>query len=391
MKAGHWVKRVCLVACAATGTQVWANSPLLVPGPAQAVVETLPKATQWRPSPSAGSASAAEVSMPLAQAMGLARAEIASARQTGDPRHWGRARAVLAPWWDKPGAPAQARVLQATVLQGQHAFDAAEAVLAQVVQQDPNQAQAWLTLASLHKLRGRYPLAMQACERLLALGQPWHGQTCLAEAHSLAGQPVDTAAWQQLARTAPDAGTAAWVRSLWGEHLERAGHDSQAADQYRQSLALAPDTYTALVNADLWLRLKQPQRAWDVLREHPDTDGVLLRRARALRDLKQPAWRELADTLAARAQASAERGDDTTLHAREQALRALWLQDDPVRAAEWARTNLALQKEPIDWWLAATTRRLAGQRAPFDHLKADALQNGPADQRLTREWRHAPV
>ena len=392
MKAGHWVKVGCLVAWLAVGPQAWANGPWLVPGNDQAVVEVLPKATRWRPAPTAEFALApAPAALPLAQAMDLARADIASARETGDPRHWGRARAVLAPWWDKPGAPVQARVLQATVLQGQHAFGAAEAVLAQVVQQDPRQAQAWLTLATLHKLAGRYPLAMQACERLLALGHPWHGNTCLAEARSLAGQPVDAAAWRQLARSAPDASSAAWLRSLWGEHLERAGQDRLAADQYRQSLALASDTYTALASADLWLRLGQPQRAGDVLRNHPDTDGVLLRRARALRDLKQPAWRDLADTLAARAQASAERGDDTSLHAREQALRAWWLQDDPVRAAEWARTNLALQKEPIDWWLALATHRLAGQRAPSERLRAEALRHGPADQRLTRELTHAPV
>jgi hypothetical protein len=74
-----------------------------------------------------------------------ARQAIVLARQTADPRYLGRAQAMLSPWWDKPDAPVEIAVLQATILQGRHEFAPATQLLEKTLARDPNNAQAWLT------------------------------------------------------------------------------------------------------------------------------------------------------------------------------------------------------------------------------------------------------
>src|ERR1700681_3830204 len=83
------------------------------------VLEILPAVTRNRP---ARAASATRVTDPALVAL-QARQDIGVARQTGDTRYWGRAQAALAPWWDRPDAPPDLAVLQATVQQGRHEFD----------------------------------------------------------------------------------------------------------------------------------------------------------------------------------------------------------------------------------------------------------------------------
>ena len=77
------------------------------PGADNEVVEVLPTVTRVRPGPAAAVAPPGD---PAAVAI-RAREAISVARQTGDTRYWGRAQALLAPWWDKSDAPADLAVL----------------------------------------------------------------------------------------------------------------------------------------------------------------------------------------------------------------------------------------------------------------------------------------
>ena len=120
-------------------------APLIAPGADNAVVEVLPAITRVRPV--AGTA-ASPGSDPDAVAARVRQA-IAVVRRTGDARYWGRAQALLAPWWDKPDAPVELAVLQATVQQGRHAFEAARKVLTTTLARNPGHAQGWLNLAAL--------------------------------------------------------------------------------------------------------------------------------------------------------------------------------------------------------------------------------------------------
>ena len=383
------MKRWPTLFCSLLGASslAWGAATAVPPGPDTQVVEVLPQVTTLRPAPRGATPDTSPLPEP-AQAAQQARAAITTARHTGDARYWGRAQAALGSWWDHPQAPPDLMVLQATVQQGQHRFAPAQARLRQALKADPDNAQAWLTLATLLKLDGRYPEALAACDRVASAGAGLYAQACAIELRSLQGADVADA-WRSLATQAQDPGTASWLLSLWGEHLERRGQDAEALSRYRQSLAQRSDLYTALVLADLQLRQQRPADALAALRESPDTDAVLLRRAHAQRLLNQSEWKPLLGELLARQQALQRRGETLDAHAREVGLTALWLQDDPALAWRWAQRNLTLQQEPIDWWLALTSARRAGERAAFDRLVQRVRVLGLSDARLPLEWSHA--
>jgi tetratricopeptide (TPR) repeat protein len=359
------------------------------PGPDVQVVDVLPQVTTQRPAQRAAAPAAPATAPPEpAQANRLAREAIGTARRTGDARYWGRAQTALGRWWDHPQAPPELMVLQATVLQGQHNFAAAQRRLRQALQADAQQPQAWLTLATLLKLDGRYADALTACDNVTQSGAAFYGRVCATEVRSLQGTETGPA-WPALLTQTPQPETRAWLLSLWGEHLERRGQPAEALMRYQQSLALQPDLYTTLVQADLLLHQRRAADALVALEAAPDTDAVLLRRAHAQRRLDQPGWRATFTELRSRQQALERRGETLDAHARELGLMALWLQDDAPLAWRWAQRNLVLQQEPIDWWLALTSARQAGDREAFDQLVQRVRALGLTDMRLPLEWSHA--
>ncbi len=312
-----------------------------------------------------------------------ARQDIAVARQTGDTRYWGRAQAALAPWWDRHDAPADLAVLQATVQQGRHEFEASRKVLTAILARAPGHAQGWLNLAALERLSARYLPALAACDAVERAGQALYAQACRLETLSLQGQHA--AAMQGLhgllARAATD-GQRSWLLSLLAEAQERAGSDRAAADAYTRSLALENDLYTAIAYSDLLLRSGKTRRALQVLSPLPETDAVLLRRAAAWRAVGDMRWTGVRATLRERTAELERRGDDATLHGREAALIALWLDDDPAGALKLARRNLLLQREPVDWWVALQSARAAKDAVAAGEI-ADAIHAaGLVDARL---------
>ena len=76
------------------------------------------------------------------------------------------------------------------------------------------------------------------------------------------------------------------------------------------------------------------------------------------------------------------RGDDVTLHGRELALAALWLDGDATKALALARDNLRLQREPVDWWVALESARLAGDQAAQTEIRQAIAAAGLRDVRL---------
>ena len=159
----------------------------LVPGSDGEVLEVLPAVTRSRPvaaAPAVAAARPADSDAIAAQA----RAQIGVARQTGDTRYWGRAQALLAPWWDKADAPADLAVLQATVQQGRHEFDAARKLLVATLERTPGHAQGWLNLAALERLSGRYAQSLLACDAVSRADQALYASACRLETQSLQGQ-----------------------------------------------------------------------------------------------------------------------------------------------------------------------------------------------------------
>ncbi|MCB2007640.1 MAG: hypothetical protein KDH93_21690 [Rhodoferax sp.] len=345
------------------------------------VLETLSEPTvRQRPPAAAGAAAVATPGL-----LRQVRAEIAQARQSGDTRHWGRAQALLAPWWDHASAPVDVAVLQATVQQGRHAFDAARALLGNVVARAPGHAQAWLDLAALERLRADYPAALHACAAVGRAGTEPYATACRLETRSLQGQHDEaTAGLKALARESRVPAQRSWLLSLHAEALERADQDAQALAAYRASLMAAPDLYTAVALSDLLLRTGDAAQALAVLAPLPSTDAVVLRRASALRRLGDARWLALRATLQSRAAELVRRGDDPDLHGREAALIAVWLDDDAPRALQLARRNLRLQREPVDWWVALYSAARADDEAAWSELQLRRKGTGLHDRRLDR-------
>jgi hypothetical protein len=305
------------------------------------------------------------------------------ARQTGDTRYWGRAQAALAPWWDHKDAPAGMAILQATVQQGRHEFEASRKVLTAALARSPGDAQGWLNLAALERLSAQYADSLKACDAVERAGQVLYAQACRLETLSLQGQ--HTAAergFQSLLAQSANSEQRSWLLSLLAESQERSGHDAAAADAYVRSLALGPDLYTAIAYSDLLLRTGKTRQALRLLTPLPETDAVLLRRAAAQRRLGEAGWSALRATLRERAAELERRGDDPTLHGRELALTSLWLDDDAATALRVARRNLLLQREPIDWWVALQSARQAGDSAAVSELTHAIRDAGLVDVRL---------
>ena len=313
-------------------------------------------------------------------------------RQTSDPRYLGRAQSVLSKWWDSADAPAEIAVLQATIEQSRHEFDQARITLLRVVRKAPNQAQAWLTLATLERLSANYPAAMVACGQVARAGNMFYGQACQFETQSLQGDFATARAGFDQLLNAPNGPSAmraisstdqSWLWSLRAENEERAGQEASAMKAYATSLALANDGYTALAYADGLLRLAKPDQALKVLLNQPDSDAVLLRRAYAQKLLGDTNWQSLNQQLKDRFAALKARGEETRLHARELALAALWLDQQYPTAAALAVINLQLQKEPFDWWLALNSSQSAGLTDQVAKLKDSLMRSGLVDRRLS--------
>ena len=190
--------------------------------------------------------------------------------------------------------------------------------------------------------------------------------------------------YEALVRQTGDASTRAWLLSLLAESEERAGRDASAKTAYQASLQLDADGYTALAYADFLLRLSQPAEALKVLANQAPSDSVLIRQGKALRLQGDPGWKALRSELAERFAALDARGEDSTLHARERALAALWLDDASDTAWRYADANLGLQKEPLDWWLAFTAAQAAGRAEDIRRLQNALQGTGLKDARLAR-------
>lgn len=369
-----------LIGLAALHVSVQAATPL-APAKDDTVLEVLPTITRVRPKATVNP-TANPTADPTAAAT-QARQHIAVARQTGDTRYWGRAQAALLPWWDRADAPADIAVLQATVQQGRHEFEASRKVLAGALARAPNHAQGWLNLAALERLQARYAESLNACDAVARAGQALYAQACRFETQSLQGQHAPAAkGLQTLIAQTQDVGQQSWLYSLLAESEERAGQNKSAAEAFQRSLKLEPDLYTAIAYSDLLLRTGQSQQALAALAALPETDAVVLRRAAAWKRLGDARWTGARAQLKEYSAELVRRGDDPALHGRELALAALWLDGDGPAALVLARRNLQLQREPVDWWVALQSAKLAKDAPALAEIRTALATAGLQDTRL---------
>lgn len=277
-----------------------------------------------------------------------ARRALELGRASGDPRYFGQAEAVLASWTDPAHTPTEILLLRALIAQRRHAFAEARAGFDAVLEREALNAEALLNRAVLSMVQGDPAEALIDCSTLLVRGPRLPARTCIAAAQALNGSaPSALQALMSLTTDHADAPEEerAWATTLAAETAERLGRDPEAERLYRAALPLAQghNLYTVLAFADFLLRQDRGGEVTRLLQSYPATDGVLLRRAQALRGSVES--QTLIGKLARRQAEEALRGPSA--HLREQAMLAL-LRGQAAQGLQLAIDNWALQKEPLD-------------------------------------------
>lgn len=280
------------------------------------------------------------------RALALARAYIEASRREGDPRYLGAAEAALLPFTSVRDPVAEVRLLRATVLQSRHDFGGALVDLERALEQQPMQAQAWLTRATVLTVLGRYAEARKSCEALVSLVPEALQVACLAPIQALTGAATQArAALETALRHARDPRDQAYLHSLAGEIAYWSGASEASERHLHAALAIdAGDRYTRALYADLLLDTGRAREARQLVQAHRTDDALLLREALAELRLEQTDKPALAKARAGFA-ASRLRGD--TVHQREEA--RLWLaQGDAKQALALALSSWAVQHEAWD-------------------------------------------
>lgn len=315
----------------------------------------------------------------------LAERYIALARQTDDPRYNGYAQAAISLWQDDPQAPTDILLIRAQLSQRRHAFDLAKADLQQVLERDPRNPQAWLTLSVIERVTGQLANAHKACAALLTLAETLVSGTCLADIASLTGKAsealstMDRLLRGEAAASAPH--LRRWALTIRGEIAWRLGQSTLASEAFESGLELARkadqfDGYLLSAWADFMLEQGRHRAVDDRLKPYPQSDALLLRRAIAARHLQHPGAGEMADTLRRRFAASQRRGDE--VHLREHARFALDVDNRPADALWLAQRNWATQKEPADAVLllrAALAVNPSAAEPAITFVRATSLQD----------------
>ena len=317
-------------------------------------------------------------------AVSLARRYLSRARELGDPRYAGQALAVLQGWPDPKTAPDDVLLLQATLQQYLHEFEVSAGHLELLVARRPEHAQAWLTLATVRRVQGRYAESNVACQGLLAAGVRLESQACLAENASLLGdnEGARRSLQQLLEPPRLPSSTRAWLLTTLAELELRDGQPVAAETAFKQALEVENGGYTLLTYADFLFEQKREEEALALLLPQPRTDAVMLRLAMVGARLNTPnAAVDARVVREAMAQANL-RPEARSTHAREQAMFALWVEDRPAAALALARENVRRQREPLDLLVLAHAARASGDANAIREADQLRKEMGLHDQRL---------
>ncbi len=320
-------------------------------------------------------------------ALATARRYLAQAHETGDPRFAGMALAAVAAWNEDATTPSDILLTRANVQQYLHEFDAAAATLQLLLRRPgPPQAQAWLTLATVRRVQGRYAESDSACQQVARAGAGLYANACLAENAGLRGDVSRArAAFTGLIAAAPQAtDTRNWLTTSLAELEQRAGNATAAERAFRSALRLESDAYTILSYCDFLIEQQRPTQALALLHGQVRSDAVLLRLAIAGSQSHAASATVDVAELRARIALANERPDAKLTHGREQAMFALLIDRDAARALDLARGNVARQREPLDLLVYAQAAVASGKPAARLEAKNLAQELGLVDQRVNR-------
>ena len=376
-----WLAWAALCAIAAGGAP---QAAPYVPDRDDVLLATLPRGVTYSSADTRQQAGARlDVALPLAQFY------IAQARASGDLRFLGYAESLLVRWRDRTPALPAVLVLDATILQSRHSFAAALAELDQALRAQPQDAQAWLTRATVLRVLGRYPEASESCGHL-ADADAALAQLCAQSVRGLNGH-LNSAYTSIMSLPQESLSNAAhgWRCSELGEMAVRMGDAGAAAHWFREALQLAPDdVYTRAAYADLLLRAGRAADTLRLLDGYESMEPMLLRIAIAqqqLGDRREPQSRAL---LASAFSVEERRGE--SVHRREQARFLLEVTHTGSAALRAAQENWRVQREPADVLILMRAAQAAGQSDAAAPAVEFVRQQGLEDARLAPYLKSAP-
>jgi tetratricopeptide (TPR) repeat protein len=380
--------RAAAIALAKAGAMAWVDAAPRVPATDDEIVESLPAVAGWSREARAMRRELQQRPTDAAVAVAAAARYLALARSQGDARYAGHAMGALGHWAAVPpnDTPPPVLVMRATIAQFLHDFDGAQALLKTALARQPSNAQAWITLATIHRVRGRYDESDAACRALGRVGPALYGLACAAENAGLRGNHDEArGALKALLQdprlqTPEQAGTRQWLLTSLAEIEELAGRPAEAEVAYRLALQAERSGYLLLAYSDYLQRAGRPKEIPALLGSEARSDAVLLRLAIATRGFEGA--RTDAAELRARFGAAAERPDTSAAHAREEAMFALDVDGDARRALDLARLNVQLQREPIDLLLFARAAVAARDEPARTEVRALVRQIGLRDARV---------
>ncbi|WP_161319162.1 tetratricopeptide repeat protein [Alcanivorax sp. DP30] len=298
-----------------------------------------------------------------ANAIRQAREYIDYARQREDSRFLGYARAILSPWLGSPSSPPIA-LLMAEIEQRQHQFAQAQTRLTKLLERHPNDGQAWLMLANLHRVQGRFEDARHACRQGASTLPPTTVVICQSSIQAMTGQLPK--AWQTLQRLA-DSGLASpgneqrWLHTLLAEMAIQQGLYDQANNYLNAALQDAPQPpYLVYLQNDLRLMRGDNDKVIAALQPWQDRENALLRLAIAAQRSHHPdadRWQQAYQDLLNAAQQS---GRD--IHLREQARFQLQVSARPEAALQTAQANWETQREISDLRILLASAAASGDQ-----------------------------
>lgn len=309
--------------------------------------------------------------------LALSKAYLDLGRRNGDPRFISYAQATLAPWLQRPDAPAATLVLGAITLQSTHRFDESLVMLERALHADPGNTQALLTKATVLQVRGDFAAARRTCMQLISAGQV--AIACVAAANSMSGRLPES--YQMLTRIPDDerlpADMRSWMRGQLGEMSVRLGDDAQAERHFKAALLADPgDLYVKGEYADLLLRQRRTSEAVDLLRLNEAQDALLLRLAIA--ETMLGIGHRWSDMYGARVAAAQRDGDNT--HLREHARFALEVRGDAAQAMTLAKQNWRVQREPADVRVYVQSAKTARDAVAIGDIEAWIRETGYQDR-----------
>ena len=317
-------------------------------------------------------------------ALALAGAYLEIGQRTADPRFISYVLATLSPWMVRPDTPEPVLVLQAAALQHLHRFQDARALLDRALAMVPDDAQARLIQATVLEVQGNYAEARSACRRLVRVADQLIAIACLTSIDSRTGRLESS--YHLLRQVFADdsrlpRAVRVWVWTQLGEMAERLGDVRAAEIDFRAGLQIEPeDLYLKSVFADLLLRQGRAHDVVELLKANEAQDNLLLRLAIAGRRLGSSEGTRWAETFEARIDAA--RRDQDFTHLREQARFLLEVRHDAPAALRLAEQNWTVQREPADIRILLAAAQAAQRREPVARVSEWIAQTQYEDQVL---------